>query len=419
MVGLVFGLLVISGVLFALGGLLATGGELTVQGSLLAFGQPAMLAAGGFFGLAGVVVLYAGSVGLVHKLIADSVTAGFENAEGTATGPVSVSEDTASTRAEQTAESPSESGTTTTFDRDERAQEEPIAADSSAAEPVVDEGDPAGESVAEGTGSEIDPDTGKVEPESVDLVDEPTQKPGQSRSSSEPAEDAVEDSVADPGPEPDQAGSSDDRDETGGTGRTDGQDTEPVAFEPEDGAEAISTAPESTEEEGVEPVAAESATDDDPSAPADIDRAVTEATGTSLDESDDVSTEPVGSDETAAETAEPTEVTDDPIERAGEPAVEGDNGASGTDDDAVSGATDDTGTDETDDPFTEPAVDVDEESSETEKADVIDRAFEQEEDADIDADTVIDDAIEAGEVEDTSDEPGDWEPLDESDLKDD
>jgi hypothetical protein len=420
MVGLVFGLLVVSGVLFTLGGLLATGGELTVQGSLLASGRPAMLAAGGFFGLAGVVVFYAGTVGLVHKLIADSVTAGVENADQTAGRQAPVEDATS----DGTTTSESESETQTVFDRENRPDTDPIAADSpSGTEPDAEASEPATETTEPATET-TEPATETVEPESVDLVDEPTKKPGQASPSSEPVADAAADRVADPGSEPDRAETDGDLDMDSGAPQDGSAEAEPIedapdiGTEPEavddttdDSADVIDPVAESEEGDDADPIESapetgataddgftgdESSTEDDERpTPEDIDRALTEATESGLGE------EPTDAESGVVDDAAPDEA------------------------EAVSPADDERDTDEVspDDVFTEPegesAADGDEESSEVAKADVIDRAFEQEEEEDLDdAHTIIDDAIEEGEVEDTTDEPGDWEPLDESDLKD-
>lgn len=366
-VGLVFGLLVISGVLFTLGGLLATGGELTPA---LAFGEPLMLAGGGFFGLAGVVVLYAGTVGLFHKLIADSVTAGYENAEGADPSSTVTDVEAAPGDSESPRESASDAEPETTFDRDDR-RDEPIAADSpSPSEPTAT----AVESPAEPTESV----TEKVEPDAVDLVENPTKKPGQAEPSTEPTADAPADDVTDPVAE--SAGGVDQRESAA--------DPDATPHDAPAGDEDIED--EQTAPEGGRPT------------PEDIDRAVNEATergygGGSIGKAAETATDEAALDETRDQ--------DDAVSTAEEAAEEVADADDGPVDDVFTQAEGEPGDDEA--------------SAESAKADVIDRAFEAEAEADLDDDhTIIDEAIDDGEVEHTTDEPGDWEPLDESDLKD-
>lgn len=379
MVGLVFGLLVISGALFALGGLLATGGDLTLRGSLLAVGQPAMVAAGGFFGLAGVATLYAGTVGLVHKLIADSVTAGFENADPVVTSPAPTGADAAGDSSEPAGEDTSEPAAATSG-RAEQSRDDSVTADSPATEPTAD--------TVDSTTDSTEPVTERVEPESVDLVDEPTPKPGQNRPSTESTVDTAGD---------------DDLDSTGSAAQKDGGETEPVVEASGAGAEGTDPTEEPATE--VDEVATE---DGERPTPEDIDRVVSQATGSGL------------SDEPTGETTQTD--ADEPLGQPDAPPADDETGtAADSGEDTFAESESESGRAAAEDIFTgsereAPAAD---EQSESHKADVIDRAFQQEDEENLDdPHTVIDDAIQDGDVEDTTDEPGDWEPLDESDLKD-
>lgn len=460
-------LAVLVGVVLLSGSFVAGGGALAYTGLDLSrpLGSEVLpVVAGGFVALVGLLVFHGMLFGLVYKFLADSVVAGVEAAdvavalsdeatiavEDTAEGGAAVAGQATAATAADTAEAAGEGETARRGDRDDGGvgttgtqesavddgpdghrgtggavedtgagtvdgPDAPAADEAAGADSGPVAADSADERATEGTaetGGDSSPGQTAAEPTGEELdrvVSEATQPGGEEPSSTTLLEEGA------PGEE---AGSPEGRtagedDSAGGTDRETGEAA--ASVQREAGGDEAGEQPPVSDADPVPDTAAGGPVEDSTETPTDEpgepvagpdDRATESHPGATDTDDDQADTDPLGMG-TAGDPSDTVGDRGPTSEPADGPPVDGGDG------DGNHGADD--GSPEESGPAGEPVVDDGngDTASAGDGGDAIDEAFEAADEA---TNPIAD--LDDGEVEDTTDEPGDWEPLDESDLKD-